>query len=129
MIRLVLGSRGSRHAATPPDTTAEREVLLAEYTELKQEQRIRIATRDGLIYATLAALFGVATITFTSHRVACVLLAPQRASCSGGPTSLTTSRYQRSAPICATSSRPEAFLESVLVILLALRIAARQRPR
>lgn len=51
-------------------------LALAEFTELKQEQRLRIGTRDGLLYATLAALAGVLGATFTSRYAACLLLAP-----------------------------------------------------
>jgi len=60
----------------PTDTSAKRDLLLAEYTELKQEQRLRIGTRDNLLYATLAALAGVLGVAFTGHCAACLLLAP-----------------------------------------------------
>jgi hypothetical protein len=51
------------------------EVLLAEYANLKSEQRGRIGTRDNLLYTTLAAYAGVVTVTVSGHRVAYLLLA------------------------------------------------------
>jgi hypothetical protein len=39
--------------------TTSDELLTLEYSELKTEQRQRIATRDGLIYATLASIGAV----------------------------------------------------------------------
>jgi hypothetical protein len=53
-----------------------RDLLVAEYASLKDEQRLRIGTRDGLLYATLAALAGVLTVTFSAHRAAYLLLTP-----------------------------------------------------
>jgi hypothetical protein len=52
------------------------DLLVAEYASLKDEQRLRIGTRDNLLYATLAALAGVLTVTFSAHRAAYLLLTP-----------------------------------------------------
>jgi hypothetical protein len=55
--------------------SAERDLLMAEYATLKSKQQMRIGTRDNLLYATMAALAGVLTVTFTARQPACLLLA------------------------------------------------------
>jgi hypothetical protein len=57
-------------------TAPNHDLMVAEYTSLKAEQLSRIGTRDNLLYATLAALAGVLTVTFSAHQAACLLLAP-----------------------------------------------------
>lgn len=53
--------RGTQAGGTaPPDTTMD--VLLAEYDALKTEQTSRIALRDRLMYAALAALAATLTL-------------------------------------------------------------------
>jgi hypothetical protein len=54
----------------------DREVLLAEYSALKTEQNARIGTRDGLLYATFAAVGGVLVGAFTSKLMLAMLVAP-----------------------------------------------------
>jgi hypothetical protein len=56
----------------------EREIYLAEYKQLKDEQRARIGVRDNLIYATFTALAAVAVFAFggVSPRYPALLLLP-----------------------------------------------------
>ncbi|MGX2993354.1 hypothetical protein JNUCC64_03515 [Streptomyces sp. JNUCC 64] len=60
------------------DPTAYSQVLLGEYTALKAEQSARIAARDNLMYATLAALVLTATAVAgtAGHRELVLLLPP-----------------------------------------------------
>lgn len=51
------------------------EVMLTEYKELKAEQRARIATRDNLLYATLAVIGLVVAAALRSPSPATMLLA------------------------------------------------------
>jgi hypothetical protein len=50
--------------------------LLAEYEQLKPEQRQRIATRDGLLYAVLASAGTALAFTVTARNPALLLLIP-----------------------------------------------------
>ncbi|MFI9848412.1 hypothetical protein ACIHFD_66190 [Nonomuraea sp. NPDC051941] len=50
--------------------------LLSEYDALKAEQRQRIAMRGQLLYATLTAVAGIATVTTTVGRRELLLLLP-----------------------------------------------------
>ncbi|MFF1376309.1 hypothetical protein [Streptomyces sp. NPDC058308] len=63
--------------AEPEEVTLGR-VLLVEYEQLKAEQKSRIALRDNLIYAMLAATAAViaATIPSTSRTALLLLLPP-----------------------------------------------------
>jgi hypothetical protein len=58
-----------------PTHEAELELRLAEYKELKAEQRARIERRDHLVYATLTAIVA-ATAAAVKVPVALLLLAP-----------------------------------------------------
>ncbi|MEU6992625.1 hypothetical protein ABZ953_18455 [Streptomyces sp. NPDC046465] len=62
----------------PPEEVTPGRVLLAEYEQLKAEQKSRIALRDNLIYAMLAATAAViaATIPSTSRTALLLLLPP-----------------------------------------------------
>lgn len=53
-------------------------VFLAEYKQLKDEQRSRISVRDNLIYATLTSIAAVLLFAFNGvdHRSALLLLPP-----------------------------------------------------
>jgi hypothetical protein len=55
--------------------TPDMDVRLAEYKELKAEQRERIKTRDGLIYTTLLAQAGVLYTTLAGRGGPVLLLA------------------------------------------------------
>ncbi|MFD4629193.1 hypothetical protein ACFVYR_04725 [Streptomyces sp. NPDC058284] len=62
--------------AEPDEVTLGR-VLLAEYEQVKAEQKSRITLRDNLIYAMLAATAGVIAATIPSaSRTALLLLLP-----------------------------------------------------
>ncbi|SHN38513.1 hypothetical protein [Cryptosporangium aurantiacum] len=52
------------------------DVLALEYGHLKEEQRARIATRDNLVYTTLAAQAVLAGTALTSGRPQVLLLVP-----------------------------------------------------
>jgi hypothetical protein len=67
------------------------ELLVVEYERIKDEQKGRISTRDGLLYATLAAAAGViaAVLRFGGGANLPLLLRPSR-WCSAGPTWSTT---------------------------------------
>jgi hypothetical protein len=52
------------------------ELMLAEYANLKDEQRQRIAARNQLPYLTIGAIAGVLAATFTAHQGALLLLLP-----------------------------------------------------
>lgn len=56
----------------------EREVLLAEYAKLKDEQLKRISDRDNMVYATFTVLAAVAAAAFTA-KIPALLLAAQPA--------------------------------------------------
>ncbi|MBO3752194.1 hypothetical protein J5X84_39565 [Streptosporangiaceae bacterium NEAU-GS5] len=63
------------------DTTAvSREhavtALVSEYEALKAEERQRIGVRGQLLYATLTAVAGIATVTATAGRLELLLLLP-----------------------------------------------------
>jgi hypothetical protein len=61
-----------------PQSATETEVtlLLAEYDQVKGEQRGRIQHRDGLVYSTLAAMAAVIAATIGLHTAAVLLLLP-----------------------------------------------------
>ncbi|MBV2152926.1 hypothetical protein [Kitasatospora sp. SUK 42] len=63
---------------TPQEQSVSVQVLLAEYTSLKDEQKQRIGFRDNLIYATLASLAAVlaATLQSDGHPERLLLLPP-----------------------------------------------------
>lgn len=50
-------------------------ILLAEYEQLKQEQRTRIGFRDNLVYATLASVAAIVAAVFSPRGSTAVLLA------------------------------------------------------
>jgi len=52
------------------------ELLVVEYEQLKEEQRLRIGTRDNLIYATLGALTVAIAGTVQLHVPATLMLLP-----------------------------------------------------
>lgn len=54
----------------------EMSLHLAEYGQIKSEQRDRIQRRDGLVYTTLAAMAAVVAATLQQHDVAALLLLP-----------------------------------------------------
>lgn len=54
----------------------ETDVFALEYGHLKEEQRARIATRDNLVYTTLAAQAVLAGTALTTGRPAVLLLVP-----------------------------------------------------
>lgn len=54
----------------------EAQLLLAEYEQLKSEQRNRIQFRDGLMYTTLASLAATVAATIGLHTAATLLLLP-----------------------------------------------------
>jgi len=62
--------------ALRPDLAPAREVLLAEYGQLKAEQHSRIGTRDGLLYTTMGAIALVLGATVTWRTFAVLLLIP-----------------------------------------------------
>ncbi|MFJ4771331.1 hypothetical protein ACIP88_19845 [Streptomyces uncialis] len=69
--------RTERRTPPPRDTAAVSQILLGEYEALKAEQSARIAARDNLMYATLAALAATtAAIVSTAARQELVLLLP-----------------------------------------------------
>ncbi|MET9861901.1 hypothetical protein ABZY93_21760 [Streptomyces smyrnaeus] len=51
-------------------------VLLAEYAQLKDEQRARIGFRDNLLYVTLAAVTAVTTIAAQTKLIQLILAMP-----------------------------------------------------
>ncbi|MEV0958841.1 hypothetical protein AB0I97_23785 [Streptomyces sp. NPDC049951] len=53
---------------TDSDDTAELTLLLAEYSQIKDEQRARIGFRDNLLYVTIGAVTAVTAVALqTSH--------------------------------------------------------------
>jgi len=50
------------------------ELVTLEYAHMKEEQRLRIGTRDNLIYATLGSLFLVVAGTWQTGQIAVLLL-------------------------------------------------------
>lgn len=64
--------------AVPPAIPGVQEIHIAEYKQLKDEQRSRISIRDNLIYATLTSIAAVLLFVFNgdSHRSALLLLPP-----------------------------------------------------
>lgn len=56
------------------ESKPSKEMVLAEYAQLKTEQVARIGFRDNLIYATLVAIAGTLTITHSSSNHAFLLL-------------------------------------------------------
>jgi hypothetical protein len=53
------------------------ELLIAEYTSVKEEQRARIGFRDNLLYATLGSMAAVVAVTVEGgHRLQLLLLLP-----------------------------------------------------
>lgn len=52
------------------------DLMLAEYANLKDEQRDRITERNRLPYATIGSAAGVLAATFTAHQGALLLLLP-----------------------------------------------------
>ncbi|AUY50279.1 hypothetical protein [Streptomyces sp. CB01881] len=63
---------------SPQEQSVAVQVLLAEYTSIKDEQKQRIGFRDNLIYATLASLAAVLAATLQSggHPERLLLLPP-----------------------------------------------------
>lgn len=61
---------------TWPGTEAELAVLLAEYAQLKEEQRSRIGFRDNFVYVNLAAVAAVGYAAFEQHVAQFLLLVP-----------------------------------------------------
>ncbi|GIG62087.1 hypothetical protein Lfu02_64590 [Longispora fulva] len=51
-------------------------LLICEYEHLKQEQRLRIATRDNLVCASVAAMVAVGGAALEAHSPALLLLWP-----------------------------------------------------
>ncbi|WP_052869422.1 hypothetical protein [Streptomyces niger] len=51
-------------------------VLLAEYAQIKDEQRARIGFRDNLLYVTLAAVTAVAAVAVQSDNLQLILALP-----------------------------------------------------
>lgn len=69
---------------TGPDSGQQaRELALAEYKQIKNEQAARISTRDNLIYVTLVAIAGALTIAHSAHSPGYLLLVPPVASTLG----------------------------------------------
>jgi hypothetical protein len=62
--------------AVDAETKTEMTLLLAEYGEVKSEQRNRIQHRDGLVYTTLAAMAAVLAATFSVHDGAVLMVLP-----------------------------------------------------
>lgn len=52
------------------------DLLMLEYEQLKEEQRLRIGTRDNLVYATLGALTVAIAGVIQAHSPAMLLLLP-----------------------------------------------------
>lgn len=75
--RAAADERTERRTPPPRDPAAVSQILLSEYEALKAEQSARIAARDNLMYATLAALAATTTaIVSTAGRRELVLLLP-----------------------------------------------------
>jgi hypothetical protein len=55
---------------------AVRDVLLAEYNQMKTEQHDRIGVRDNLLYATMTAIAGVLAAVGAGHGITYLLLVP-----------------------------------------------------
>lgn len=69
---------------TGPDNGQQaRDLALAEYKQIKNEQAARISTRDNLIYVTLVAIAGALTIAHSAHSPGYLLLVPPVASTLG----------------------------------------------
>jgi len=60
------------------DEAASTEIALhlAEYSQIKSEQRERIQHRDGLVYTTITAMAAVVAATVQQHNAAVLLLLP-----------------------------------------------------
>lgn len=56
--------------------TSESAVLLAEYAQLKDEQRARIGFRDNLLYVTLAAVTAITAVTLQTKHPELMLALP-----------------------------------------------------
>ncbi|MGM7442606.1 hypothetical protein [Streptomyces tunisiensis] len=56
--------------------TSESAVLLAEYAQLKDEQRARIGFRDNLLYVTLAAVTALTAVTLQTKHLELMLALP-----------------------------------------------------
>jgi hypothetical protein len=56
--------------------TSESAVLLAEYAQLKDEQRARIGFRDNLLYVTLAAATAITAVTLQTNHPQLMLALP-----------------------------------------------------
>jgi hypothetical protein len=67
---------GPRMIYRGDDARPETDLLVLEYEQLKEEQRVRIASRDNLIYVTLVAIAAVGATALQARTVTVLLALP-----------------------------------------------------